>query len=1096
MRTAALLAVLVTAGVAWTACLEKSPGTVGTVGTADGLSFEVLDDDDANQADTEGDVPVVVCVPACDGRTCGSDGCGGTCGTCTDPSGESCTAGSNCIAGKCVAIPATRELVRVGPVPYGRSEVHGLAIQKGTAYLASSGGLEIYELGAGSAAPTPIGWAPTANSGWGIDVVEQTAFVADKAGGLFVFDVGDPTAPVLVGSVNMYGDASAVRVSGDHAFVSAGKGGLRIFDIGDKAQPTEVASIEGLTNALAIDGQRLYVRLDDGFSIHDITVPKEPVLLGQCECQTGLADATAIAVQGDVVWIVANGKLKSVDVSDPTNPVELGAFEGDALYDPVGILLKGDHAALATRGGRIFAIDISDPTAPVSVSMLVLDASSTPFAIDRGPDGLLWAAAGFTGLLSFSKPDPFLKPVGVGTGHMSQKIALGETAVAIVSPSESSLEFVDRADPSVSMGLHSAASAYPADVASDGTLTAVIWAGEPVLRTYRMDLGTAPVGELALATDGAQVEIVDDRAWVLANGEVWPTKPRVLDVVDVLDPTNPQLLATKTFTFDIQQIAVTGSRAYLAAGDSGVYVVDLNPDGSVDITDEIQTGYAKGLAVEGQRLYVTTGTVLRVFDRSDPATPQLGVVASPSSPSSFSWASLAVHDSIVWIPVDKGVRGLDMRTPSHPRDLGSFALWDTPKDIVAPDGTSLWLATNRAHIDQMEVRCTNTPAPLAASMPPNAPPEAPMVGPASTFQGQLDDWWCQKRLKCAGHSTQFFRAEAEACHPRSPRRVAGQRWDDWVAAGQARFDPKAAEACLAGLPDNMPCQVVVDLAAPSLPQECRTALAGTLGDGQPCDNPLQCASELTCLGAGLGCGRCAPRPGLGQGCAPGRCAVGLNCLFGACVERLPVGAPCDSFHGPLCVEGAFCAGGNCKTTPVALGESCDTTVHLDPCSPNLYCGNSSQTCAVAPQAGESCSGQLVCAGASRCSNGTPDAICLKVIGPGDTCGPETLCSAGFRCQDLKCRPRSAPGDPCDADQTCVGLCNETQGLCEAAPDGALVQFSGDLDMLGPCLGRRHSASCVPYLSAGASCQSSDQCAQGVGCVEGGYGDFTCEVFCQ
>jgi hypothetical protein len=36
--------------------------------------------------------PDMVCVPQCQGKSCGNDGCGGTCGTC--PNGESCNAGT------------------------------------------------------------------------------------------------------------------------------------------------------------------------------------------------------------------------------------------------------------------------------------------------------------------------------------------------------------------------------------------------------------------------------------------------------------------------------------------------------------------------------------------------------------------------------------------------------------------------------------------------------------------------------------------------------------------------------------------------------------------------------------------------------------------------------------------------------------------------------------------------------------------------------------------------------------------------------------------------------------------------------------------
>jgi len=51
---------------------------------------------DAVEADTKtGDG---TCIPSCEGKECGSDDCGGSCGSC--PEGKSCLAGS-CEAGSC-----------------------------------------------------------------------------------------------------------------------------------------------------------------------------------------------------------------------------------------------------------------------------------------------------------------------------------------------------------------------------------------------------------------------------------------------------------------------------------------------------------------------------------------------------------------------------------------------------------------------------------------------------------------------------------------------------------------------------------------------------------------------------------------------------------------------------------------------------------------------------------------------------------------------------------------------------------------------------------------------------------------------------------
>lgn len=50
-----------------------------------------ISDTGDSDAGTDADDDTTVCEPVCDGRECGADGCGGTCGTCAD--GSSCSAG-------------------------------------------------------------------------------------------------------------------------------------------------------------------------------------------------------------------------------------------------------------------------------------------------------------------------------------------------------------------------------------------------------------------------------------------------------------------------------------------------------------------------------------------------------------------------------------------------------------------------------------------------------------------------------------------------------------------------------------------------------------------------------------------------------------------------------------------------------------------------------------------------------------------------------------------------------------------------------------------------------------------------------------------
>jgi len=60
-----------------------------------GQPLTVADEDEVRRL-LSCDNPCVTCEPSCDGRQCGSDGCGGSCGTCS--SGQICSSAGRCVS--------------------------------------------------------------------------------------------------------------------------------------------------------------------------------------------------------------------------------------------------------------------------------------------------------------------------------------------------------------------------------------------------------------------------------------------------------------------------------------------------------------------------------------------------------------------------------------------------------------------------------------------------------------------------------------------------------------------------------------------------------------------------------------------------------------------------------------------------------------------------------------------------------------------------------------------------------------------------------------------------------------------------------------
>jgi len=211
-----------------------------------------------------------------------------------------------------------------------------------------------------------------------------------------------------------------------------------------------------------------------------------------------------------------------------------------------------------------------------------------------------------------------------------------------------------------------------------------------------------------------------------------------------------------------------------------------------------------------------------------------------------------------------------------------------------------------------------------------------VVGPASTaceamFVGHVPEGGaCLDSMECAGGG---YCSEAMTC-PRvcEPTLAAGARCDEGgaCAAGLACSPEGVCEVPRA---NGEPCAESANclseychydtLVCTAVPVNFATA------EGQPCDWTYECQLGLFCNEA-LAQPVCVPAPKLGEPCTDiggsVSCANGAFCHFeadgteGVCVERAPVGGPCE--ESEECAT-MICDGGTCQEYS-RLGEPCVT----------------------------------------------------------------------------------------------------------------------------------------------------------------------------
>ncbi|NTX49728.1 LVIVD repeat-containing protein [Myxococcus sp. CA039A] len=217
----------------------------------------------------------------------------------------------------------------------------------------SSGGLELLSEGY-----TPLGHPldlyVTKGHAYVVSIPKQV-----RTGGLSIFDVSNPRAPVLKKTLSLPGDNTwnGVWAKGDALYIASNTSGTLVYDI---SQPAEPLFIRGLTtggtgtHTVLVDGDRLYsMAPGTGTFVHDISEPLSPRLL----TVIALPDAALLGGPHDT-FVYENRLYVSdafrgyfvVDVTDLDHVRELGGYvRPDFTF--------AHHSAVGTFAGRTIAFE-------------------------------------------------------------------------------------------------------------------------------------------------------------------------------------------------------------------------------------------------------------------------------------------------------------------------------------------------------------------------------------------------------------------------------------------------------------------------------------------------------------------------------------------------------------------------------------------------------------------------------------------------------------------------------------------------------------------------------------------------------------------
>ena len=234
---------------------------------------------------------------------------------------------------------------------------------------------------------------------WGIEVHDQTAYLAAGAGGLEMVDVGVPTTPAMLGAFRVpdgfWAYGITVRDHVAHVGIQKIVGGLLVnFDVSDPNNISDIGFADMGSGPVTIDiddsnGIAFTARYGSGGSLTNINTdnPNAPVIIA--DHWPGGVD---LARADDIVYLAnedsINGGIYAVDVSVPSapeqDPNDVWQLPEGGNKGTVGVSLIGKYVlATAQQQNAVYIIDFSDTDEPVTVAQMFVPNPQT-ILIDGG----------------------------------------------------------------------------------------------------------------------------------------------------------------------------------------------------------------------------------------------------------------------------------------------------------------------------------------------------------------------------------------------------------------------------------------------------------------------------------------------------------------------------------------------------------------------------------------------------------------------------------------------------------------------------------------------------------------------------------------
>lgn len=557
------------------------------------------------------------------------------------------------------------------------------------------------------------------------------------------------------------------------------------------------SSITGL--AAAADGKVVFVHeYQRGLLALDFTRTNRPVVLGSYQPvgNSGFASVFGhpMFLQGGVLYW-AQGVLEMIDVRNPARPAFAGLLNV-RFQETSHVAVRAGYAWVLDGANGLQVVDVRQPDTPTLVGANP-DCRGSRLRL-AGP--YAYVAGGSSGLEVLAADDP-TQPRHVG--QLAEPVASGDVAVvgqyAYLTHESQGLVVVEVSDPARPQQVGASTSLRgAADVEAAGRYAYVWYAGSgiaPGVAVFDLQNPLAPslVADVKnfknsdSSVTGRRLFLADHYLYVLGG-----TNFSAVTILDVSDPARPRWVGSRNvdphfpthlsgsdrfvlvgdddqgvFVLDRSQptelrrvgwfgiarrpVAVTleDGMAYVAAGEAGLVIVDLNQRAALQRSASAPT-LTRAVAVAALGSQAILGT--EGYWPYEPATLNVFETAGPGPPRLLGQTSLSSDDVAVagqYAYVARSVNGwavVDLSVPARPTTV-----WSVDDDTVFPGSLAVqgdWLVLvgtrpgrGYGSLRVYDVSVPTSPELLGAFEPETALDQAVVAGSVAFAAAGASGWW-------------------------------------------------------------------------------------------------------------------------------------------------------------------------------------------------------------------------------------------------------------------------------------------------------------------------------------------------------------------